>query len=557
MKKFRNILALVLVFFMISCTEDFLDINENPNVPWESEVDQLMAYAQTTIAYMQSAGIAYILNVYTHQVTVREQPDQYGMTPSYGSVNYTWANFYSGVLPNLNAVIEAADDEELGFLYTNTAAAAKVLKVHSFTTLADLWGDVPFSEAIRNIEGIIHPKLDSSAEIYNACFALLDEAREAFDTGGNPVLGDLIYAGNVTAWMRAANTLELMMLNKSRLAKSDIPDWSQRMTRLMSAHNNPDVPGFIASNQPFEVFFTESTAPDQRHPQYGGAYIGSQLSTYISPWIYELMSGLSINATDNPFNGIPDPRRAYYWYRQLEPGSDPDNPWEYRHGTFVSIFFGSIGPNRDMSMTEHATTSGIYPVGGKFDAGEGGYLSGEGNGVAPGKIFTYADLLFTMLELSMQEGQDFGDETELFEAAILASFQHIDHVVNRGGQEDVPTLVGSEAADDFIEAASNRFEGADAERRFEIVMTQKWVSAFFNGIQNYNDYRRTGYPVLFDANAESITPEPTPDGDPIVPTQVTRSYPRTMWYPQREVELNPLMDQKGNLVDSKVFWDKL
>ncbi len=557
MKNFRNILALVLVFFMFSCEEDFLDINVDPNVPWESEVDQLMAYSQTTLAYTQSAGLAFVLNVYTHQISVREQPDQYGMTASYGSVNYTWQNLYSGVLPNLEAVIEAADDEELGHLFANTAAAAKVLKSHTITTLADLWGDVPYSEANRNVEGIIHPKLDPSVDVYHAAFALLDEAREIFDAEGEEVMGDLIYGGNVEAWIRLANTMELKMLNKTRLAKGDVDNWNGRLDALMAQHNG-NGGAFIEADEHFEVFFTESTAPDQRHPGYGGPYIGSQLSSYINPWVYEIMSGRTDNAIDNPFDGIDDPRRPYYWYRQLAPGDDPDNPWEYRHGTFVSIFFGSIGPNRDMGQDGAATTVGIYPMGGKYDAGAGGHLSGEGNGVAPGKIFTYADLLFTKLELSMQEGINFGDEEELLEDALMASFMHIDHVVNRGGQEEVPSLIDDKAdvIEEFLQRITTRFAGADPERQFEIVMTQKWISAFYNGIQNYNDYRRTGYPVLFDANADAISPEPYPGADAVVPTQVTRSYPRTMWYPQREVELNPQIDQKTNLVDHRVFWDK-
>lgn len=563
MKNFRNILALLVVFAMIGCTEDFLDINEDPNVPFTPEVDQLMAsaIASTAIAqYGQAGNTGFInsaLNVYSHQLVARENPDQYGMPASSVLISNTWNTLYTGVIPNLDAIIEAAQEEESG-RFDNTAAAAKILKAHVFSTIVDLWANVPFSEANQNVAGIIHPRLDNGADVYNGAFDLLEEALAMLDAEGTDVLGDMFYNGNPEAWTRLGHSIMLNMLNKTRKAQGDINGWSDKMSMLVAAHNNADVDAFILENESFEFWYNESATPDQRHPGFAsGGYTGGQLTQYISPWIYEIMSGQNLNATDNPFAGNPDPRRHYYWVRQLTPGADPDNPWEYRDGQFVSIFFGSIGPNRDMGQDAAASTVGLFPVGGKYDDGAGGKAGiADGTGVAPAKLFTYPDLLFVMAELSHTEGIDFGMSTaDLLEAALNASMVHVESVINQN-IDGVPSLLANPDLGDFIAGVVSTFDNADADRQLEIIMTQKWISAFYNGVQNYTDIRRTGFPVLFDPNGDSLTPDPYEEGENIVPTQLTRSFPVSLWYPTQEVERNPNVDQKPNQVDVPVFWDK-
>jgi hypothetical protein len=63
-------------------------------------------------------------------------------------------------------------------------------------------------------------------------------------------------------------------------------------------------------------------------------------------------------------------------------------------------------------------------------------------------------------------------------------------------------------------------------------------------VETYNDYRRTGYPRIFDPNE---------DGIPW--TIITRSYPLSLPYPQSELELNPNSPSQKNITEARVFWD--
>ena len=36
-------------------------------------------------------------------------------------------------------------------------------------------------------------------------------------------------------------------------------------------------------------------------------------------------------------------------------------------------------------------------------------------------------------------------------------------------------------------------------------MTQKWIASFGWGVDMYTDYRRTGFPLLFDGNTDNLS----------------------------------------------------
>ena len=81
----RKILFIVMVLFTVSCNKDFLDINTDPNNPTAIEVSKLLPWAQRTLGDAlalgeDNGGLSQILSVYTHQVSTREEPDQYGAT---------------------------------------------------------------------------------------------------------------------------------------------------------------------------------------------------------------------------------------------------------------------------------------------------------------------------------------------------------------------------------------------------------------------------------------------------------------------------------------------
>jgi len=553
----KIIAALFIVMAFGSCTKDWLDINKNPNVPTTAELPKLLSIGELNMAYSMSQGnfIGNWLSSYVHQLVYREVQN-YGMTPagngSNGILN-SWEYMYVYTLKNYDAIIQKAEPEE-NMVY---AGIAKTLKAYTFSMMVDMWGDLPYSE--YNTTGLNAPKPDNSKDIYNSVIALLEEAKTNLQDAEaknvlKPKSDDFFYAGNVAKWVRLNNTIELKLLLQTRKAKSDITDWQSKFNALMSANS------FIASGEDFQFWFTSNTSPsDERHPAYIDEYAGGQVTYYISPFFYEIMNGSTLNATNNPFAGITDPRIPYYFFNQLS-GGDPQNPFEYRNGDFMSIFFASNGPNSAMANDASLTKVGLYLCGGKYDDGKGGKIANfaQGNGVAPHKMITYAALKFMLAELALT-GETNGDARTLLSDGITAAIAHVNTVAAK--QTGVPTISAA-ATSDFVAAILAKYDAADAAGKLRIVMTQKWIHNIFNPIDSYSDYRRTGYPTLFDPQKTQdpgfgVNPTVTDKSPARVPLQNFAAFPRSLYYPTTiETNLNPNMVQKTNLSTPFVFWDK-
>lgn len=554
MKKIiRNIWVLLAVLYLGSCTSDYLDINDDPNNPTEAVMNQLLPGSEYFMVQALGQGnfLGSGLSTFVHQIVTRETQN-YGMTPGENNIFNTWNYLYTYALPAYDAII-VAGEKDGNLIY---AGVAKTLKAYTFSMMVDLWGDIPYSEF--NVPGVNAPKPDSSKDIYNALIVLLEEAnadlknKEA-ENGLKPGNDDFFYSGNVDKWVRLNNTIKLKLLVQSRKAKSDITGWKTKLDALISENN------FIASGEDFQFWFNTGTTPqDMRHPAIS-QYTGQQ-TFYISPFFYETMTGQTLNTTDNPFAGIKDPRTPYYFVNQLTKASqDSESPHEYRNGNFMSIFFATNGNNASGSNDKSLTKIGIYPAGGKYDDGKGGTITLESKyGEAPHKMVMFYSLKFMLAELALA-GETTGDAKVLLEEGIKASIAHVNSVASK--QSGVP-LISDADRDKLVTDVLVKYDAANADGKMRIVMTQKWIANYFNPIDSYTDYRRTGYPVMFDP---AKTTDPGNGVNPIigerspsvVPLMNFASYPRSLYYPTNsETELNPNMVQKTNLSTPFVFWDK-
>lgn len=556
MKKIAIIITTFLVIALVGCEKNWLDINKDPNVPFVAQPNKLLTGAQVNFGYTfcQSNYIGGDLLTYVHQLSSREV-DQYSMSAT-GSIQNTWLSHYAGVMPNINELIRLTDVNANPTGNLSYAGIAKIMKAYSYMVMIDLFGNIPYSEA--NVAGNIAPAIDTASTIYNTLFVLIDDAIVNLQSTPLPNLmtpkdDDLIYGGNTAKWIRLGNTLKLRLLLNTRLTQDKISGYTQKLADLMTANN------FILPDEDFEFWFNEVGTPDQRHQAFVDEYGGGQVTYYISPWFYEIMKGLTINATNNPFANVADPRVPYYWFNQLT-GGDAENATDYRHENFVSIVFGSIGPNRDMAQRVSATMIGFYPCGGKYDNGVGGGRTGltieNGDGVAPQKMMTYASSRFMLAELAITGVIPPGNAPVYYEEGVRAALAHVNKSVAKTTQTGVPQLSAA-AINTFVTSLMTRYNTATDERKLEMIITQKWIHNFFNPVESYTDYRRTGYPVLFDPRSGVAIVPINADGEvnTELPVQLVRKYPKSMWYPQREVELNPNFSQKPDLSAARVFWD--
>lgn len=565
----------VAALLVVSCKKS-LDINTDPNNPTSVEVSKLLPTAQRTLGDALSmdennGGLSEGLAVYTHQMTTREEADNYNLVGTDNNIGIPWLKFYSstpnpgttsptfGVLQNLEDII--ARSTTAGNL--QYAGIAKVLKAYTFSVLVDVFGDVPFSEANKAKLGIIYPKFDDDAAIYDSLFNIINSGIADLNNTAaanlqKPGSDDLIYGGNVSRWVKAANTLKLKLYTQMRKVRNV----SAEINALLGQ------PLISQVSESFLIPYGPNGATDDRNPGFF-TYFATQRSNHVSPWFYEILKGYNTRILTNN----PDPRLPYYIYNQVNAtqASRDGNQTEYRDGPFVSIYFGSVGPDRDRTQQNTISLFGIYPVGGKYDDGSATIATGaSGTGAAPYRMITYADRLYLEAEL-INAGIVTGDARAKLETAIRESFRQVDYVITQFVKpaQSVPAVYNTAAGSPmqvYISKVLAEYDAATTDaRRLEIIMTQKWLSSVGSAVDQYTDIRRTGYPVIFNPADPTMAPggrvQPPINGDPVnpgaqksVPVQLTKTFPFSLpWY-QTELESNPNAPEQKNPSTYKVFW---
>lgn len=547
--RLKNVFIVALSVATVSCSKQ-LDINTDPNNPTSLAPSVLLPRVERYVGESLAMGTGFSnnLSAYMHQMVHYGSADQYGAGGNDFYWERGWTYSYRDVITNANIIIEKSTEE--GNL--RYAGIAKIIKAYQFSVLVDLFGNVPFSEANQLVEGIQYPAYEDGAEIYPQLIALLDEgiADLQNESAANlevPTADDVIYGGNVGRWVKAANSIKFKLFVQQRKVK----DVSSEVNELLNSGN------LISSTaESFMIPYGPNGATDDRNPAFS-EYYATQRTMHVSPWLYEIMKGYNQDILTN----IEDPRIPYYIYNQMTADDDPNPDVEYRDGAFVSKYFGSQGLNRGKNVQNQVSLFGIYPVGGRYDDGQGGAASANsGTGAAPYRLITYADILFLTAEL-IQEGIVTGDAASTLEDAINESFNMIDYVVD-GSQtsQNVPELAGSDEAEEYVDAVMAQFAGASDAKKLEHIMTQKWLASIGSWTEQYNDYRRTGYPVLFDPTkfGGRVTPPAGGNGGEdmaSVPVLSNRPFPNSLPYVQDELNLNQNAPaQKNDLSAAKVFW---
>lgn len=523
--------ALALVLFLASC-HDFLDINDDPNNPTHAQLNTILPYAEATIFGswgIGTAGLSEILSVYAHQTVERGDHDDYKIQANEFALRETWDKMYTVALPDLEQIIHQAGEENKPVY----AGIAKLLKAQVFSLMVDVWGDIPYAESGDPVR-FKFPHFDDDAAIYANLFSLIDAAMHDLQAGG-PVPGadDIVYGGNLAKWEAYGNSLKLNMYNKVRL--TDLYDAAE-VTALLNSNLISNASG------DFEFRYNTSITPENRHPGFVREYAQSDPQYYISPYFYLLMKGEQA-CQNTLLAGVQDPRIPYYFYNQLGDGEEPQNPFSFLDGHFLSIWFGSLDrdPNEGFDQNTSQTVCGLYPIGGAYDNGSGVNASSDSGlkGAAAQRMLTAADVDFIRAELALTKGTG-GDPATFLANGMTKAFIKVNLIATGAGAPLIPDAT----RDAYIASVMNLFQNGTAEEKLELVLTEKWIQAFGFAIESYNDIRRTGYPQVCDPaqdlNEFSIQTNP---------------YPVSLFYSQNDITNNSNSPGQRNTYTDKVFWD--
>lgn len=528
MKILNKILLVGLVFAIGSCGLTDLDELDNPNAVTAESAELSLYFNAIQLAFvdffMDSNDLANPVVRATAMTGGNTYDNQYGAT----AFNFIWNRAYADLLPDMQELITAAEAEGI----TTYSGAGKFMKAYTLMTLVDFFGNVPYSQAGQGVS-VPSPTADDQLSIYNEALSLIDGAIADFSTVG-PDIGsvDLFYGGNAESWLKAANTLKLKWAMTTRLVNGNTVD----------ASNIIDEPSedFVFN------FFANRLEPDARHWWYANHYEvdgNDYLSNY---YMWSLTEE----------KGMEDPRTKYYFYRQdLTPKEDIDafaldcvtltRPLHYTGPYPFCVadngYWGRDHGNNDGIPPDNNRRAcyGVYPAGGKFDNGVGGSVKnngvdgGLGAGIAPILMSSFSH--FWLAENAVVTN---GDGAGFLETGVRQSIEKVMGFGSVDPTADATLFPTSDDVDAYVATVMDAYNAANNDGKLDIIMKEYHIAAWGNGIEMYNNYRRTGYPSNMQPTLESIS------GD----------FPRLFIYPADYINLNANISNQRDQTDQS-FWD--
>lgn len=212
-------LAVLLIIAGSSCRKSQFNINKNINNPTDSSVtyDVVLPaalHASGFIVGTQWGPIQNWMSFWARSGTYAPNvlEETYQITTGFG--NGIWNNCYDN---NYDYAIVQSKAAQAGAGFYE--GIARIMKAHNFQILVDVYGNVPYSQALKGGANPT-PAYDNGLAIYQSLLREIDAGilsiRRAVVTSTNPnkdiATNDIMFGGNRTKWVRFANTLKLRML---------------------------------------------------------------------------------------------------------------------------------------------------------------------------------------------------------------------------------------------------------------------------------------------------------------------------------------------------------
>jgi hypothetical protein len=490
-------------------TDKLVNVNEDPNNPTSAPPQAVFTYA-TRVAMARWFG-SNPTNMRGPVLTAQhlaqvQYPDEDQYLRLDGTV--TDASFiftYAQELKNFQAVIDAGVADGQPLLW----GPAQIMRSLIFGYVTDVWGDVPYSQALQGDaqEAVILPAYDAQKDIYAGLFGDLSEAVTAMANapGGAATLAgaDPIYAGTTVSWQRFANSLRAR--HAMRLANVDPTTARAQLTAAMGAPG-----GLIASN---------SGNARMAWPGDG---------VYDNPWAVNNRTRDDHRLSDRLMNEmlpVNDPRVAVYaqptlCFQNPTGTGCPANPPQFA-GMPNALTAAQAG---NYSLTSSRPGRVFYSTN-RFCNG----CSGLTGAAFPSFILTYAEVSFILAEAA-QRGWIAGSAAAYYQQGIRASMEQWG-------------VTNAAAIDAFIAQPAIAYQGGTPGLRQ--IALQKWIALFGDGVQAWSEWRRTCVPA-------TVKPGPA---------AVINTVPRRYQYSTREHSVNATnveaaVSRQGNDdFTSRMYWD--
>lgn len=461
-------LALMALPMLQSCKKDFAALNTDPVNILETGSEKLLAPALVNSLW-PGMNRNRSFNNELMQVTVSQSDGdntvfRYAFRSSMS--DYLW-NTWFVQLTSFKQVDSLSRTEK--FTNSSYQGIGKIGKVWLFSMLTDIYGDIPYFNALKGDQQNVIPVFDRQKDIYLDLFKQLEEANTLLATGTAIVpTSDPLYKGNITGWRKFGNSLYLRLLMRVS-GKSDVQQ--QAIAKIKQIAENPSQ---------YPIF--QNNADGAKLRWSGGV---STTDPYTSPFVN------GIRAQD-----FRAPAICSFFLDNLVAWADP----RYVSSTpYGSGSIGRLGIAQASGGGWYGVRSGYTPGGGDLkgcyfqsydNTSTGGVLSLQQNPLS-GIIMQNAEVQFILAEASAK-GWITGNTKNLFYQGIASAINYW-----------VPNFPESITSTDFTNHLANLAAASEVwndnlplDDKMELIHLQKYYGLFMTDLQQWFEYRRTGHPFL-------------------------------------------------------------
>jgi hypothetical protein len=527
------------VFALTGCTKDFEGINTDPtqSIPSRFNSDYFLSGSQWNYingitgyngAILFQSGWAQIFastssgaaNYYTNADKYAPSGNTFDYSGRGFDLGYKSARLSQEIIKNY-----AANDDKV-----NVVSAATVMKVLATQYITDLYGDIPYTQALQASTNVTQPAYDKQQDIYNTMLSDLDAALSKFDASKAKPGADLFanYGGDVAKWKKFGYSLMLRIA--MRLTKADIAT-AQKYAEKAAA-------GGTLSSVSEDVYIKGDNTNGYRSENSRSLITPADF--YQVRWSKTLIDFLT--ATN-------DPRVSAI--AEVPPAGLAGNQDVTKNGD--NTFANQIGlpPGWDLNggATDISNSPG-YPG----STGTGTDITPIGKYSRP-RLAVYTDLNSPQFILTYAESELLLAEAKVRGWNVGATTAAV-HYAN-GVSAALQSLSAFGAAATISATTANAYAAANplnvtsTAASLKMINEQYWATTgiLFNFVEAWSNWRRSGYPVLTPVNYTGNF-----SGGVI---------PRRQLYPTTEPTTNPTNYRSavgnisgGDAWSSRVWWDK-
>lgn len=429
-KLYSKLLLVTLLAFCLSCTKDFEEINTNPNAPVDVQPSLLLRKVLFDYNEQMSYEGFVAGNLLGQYFTAIDFNlfDRHSLTePQYGG--NAWPFIYTNLRDN-EILLQKSRSNPAFNVYEGPAL---VLKAYMAATITDLYGDVPYSEALSGKSGTVLPKYDTQEAIYTAPDGILDNLDKAIVAlknykGATKLDGDILYNGNLSKWVMFANSLKIKYLMRIS-GKVDVK------ARLQAIYSEGTFIKAATDNATYKF-----TASQPNNFRMATARIGDYNLFIMSKTIEGILSNLN------------DPRVAVYF---RPTASDPK--------VFKGLLNGPDASKLSISVSNYSLSGAIFR---------------ENSDKLNANYMTAYETSFWLAEAA-EKGFITASAKDWYEKGITQAFAY--------WLTPLPAT--------YLTSEKVAYK-ANGQNPIEQIVTQKWLASLDNGYEGWIEWRRTGFPKL-------------------------------------------------------------